>query len=484
MTQPIRVRFAPSPTGYLHIGGARTALFNWLLARKEGGVFVLRMEDTDAERNTEEARETIFRGLDWLGLTPDEGPEQGGPYGPYSQSERADIYRRHVEELITRGAVYPCFCTKDRLAELRARQEADKADLGYDRLCRGLDESEVKTRLADGVPHTWRLKAPLDGTGLVIDDQVRGRVEVAGSDIEDIILVRANGVPVYNLAVVVDDHHMRISHVLRGEDHLTNTFKQLLIYKAFGWEPPVFAHLPLILGPKGEGKLSKRKHPEAALELYQKRGYPTEALVNWLALIGWHMDGETEVMSRDELVRNFSLDQVSSGGARLPLDKLDWLSGEYIRNMSVADVADGIRPFLQAQGWHAEEPLLLALAEAFQPRIRAFGDIVDQAAWVFEDKGDIEPKALKKLKKEGAVDILEAYIPVLLDADFEDVAAMEAGARAFCEEKGVGLGALVHPLRASVTRCTAGPGLFDCLRLVGKERVIHRIREGIDRARS
>lgn len=485
----VRVRFAPSPTGYLHIGGARTALFNWLYARQHGGSFVLRMEDTDEERNTTEARETIFRGLEWLGLDPDEGPEEDGPLGPYSQSERAELYLEWAEKMRASGALYPCFCTKERLSELRAEQEAAKVDYGYDGRCRDLDAEEVRRRIEAGEPHTWRLRVP-EGKTYEIEDLIRGTVRVESKDIEDVILVRATGVPVYNFAVVVDDHLMQISHVIRGEDHLTNTFKQVVIYDLLGLPLPTFAHLPLILGPTGQGKLSKRKHPEAALELYQKQGYPVEGLINWLALIGWSLDGETETFTREDLIEKFSLERVQKSGARLPMDKLDAICGDAIRRMQVIDVAAGIRPFLEDQGWMPRDldlegaKRLEIIAAAFHERLRKFSEIIDQAGWIFAESVEYEPKSLKNLRKEGAADLLEAYGAVLLAGPLDDAAALEEQARAWVEEQGVGFGKLVHPVRAALTGRTAGPGLFDCAVILGRDTCGKRIEKALEAARA
>lgn len=484
MTDKVRVRFAPSPTGYLHIGGARTALFNWLYAKKHGGTFVLRLEDTDAERNTEAARQTIFRGLDWLGLIPDEGPEQGGPYGPYSQSERQSIYVEWGKRLAETGGAYPCFCTRARLEELRKHQEANRLTLRYDRKCRSIPAAESKARIDAGEEHTWRLKVPDEGTA-VIEDLIRGKVSVEHKDIEDIILVRASGVPIYNMAVVIDDHLMKITHVIRGEDHLTNTFKQLLIYQAMKWPVPTFAHLPLILGPQGEGKLSKRKHPEAALELYQKKGYPVRGLVNWLALVGWSFDDKTEIMTLEELVQRFTLERVVPSGARLPMDKLDWISGDYIRRTPVDEVARAILPYLTEKGWIANPPteadlkLVHRLAESDRERLRFYSQITELAGWIFDKDAAFEEKALANLKKEGAAALLESYLPVLLAGDFSDPAKLEAEARAWCEKAGTGFGKLVHPVRAALTRKTQGPGLYHCAALLGKaeceRRALHAI---------
>lgn len=489
MTSAIRLRFAPSPTGYLHIGGARTALFNWLYVRQVGGTLVLRMEDTDHERNTDAARQTIFRGMDWLGFTPDEGPEQGGDYGPYSQSERQDLYVEYAEKLKETGAVYPCFCSKERLSELRQTQKETKQTLRYDQACRHLDADEVAKRIAANDEHTWRLKVP-ESKDYVVNDLIRGDVKVNSKDIEDIILIRSTGIPIYNFAVVVDDHLMAISHVVRGEDHLTNTFKQLVIYEALGWDVPIFAHLPLILGPTGQGKLSKRKHPEAALELYQEKGYPTAGLVNWLALVGWSFDDKTEVMTIDELIERFSFDRVNSAGARLPLEKLDWICGDYIRRMTKEEVIAGIRPHLVAKGWINEEPneqdqaKLELIAAAEQDRLRYFGQVTELAEWVFNGAIEMDKKARKHLRKEGAADLLEGYAPVLLAGDFSDTASLEAGARAWVETKDVGFGKIVHPLRAALTRRSAGPSLFDCAQLLGAEECKKRIEAALKEVRA
>ncbi len=488
MTAAIRLRFAPSPTGYLHIGGARTALFNWLYAKQVGGKLVLRMEDTDKERNTDAARETIFRGMDWLGFTPDEGPEQGGDFGPYSQSERQDIYVEYGEKMKETGAIYPCFCSRDRLSELRQSQKDNKETMRYDQKCRDIPQADSAARIASGEEHTWRLKVP-EGKDYVVKDLIRGDVTVKSKDIEDIILIRATGIPIYNFAVVVDDHLMEISHVVRGEDHLTNTFKQLVIYEAFGWDTPIFAHLPLILGPTGQGKLSKRKHPEAALELYQDKGYPIDGLVNWLALVGWSFDDKTEVMTRDELIERFSFDRVNSAGARLPMEKLDWICGDYIRRMSREEVIDGIRPYLVAAGWISEDPTpdevekLELIAASEQDRLRYFSQVTELVDWVFDGSLEFEKKALKNLKKDGAADLLEAFAPVLLAGDFSDPGGLEAKARAWVESQEVGFGKIVHPLRAALTRRTSGPGLFDCAQLLGAEECRRRIESALEAAR-
>lgn len=470
----VRVRFAPSPTGYLHVGGARTALFNWLYARQQGGKYVLRMEDTDAARNTDAARRTIFDGLHWLGLDPDEGPEQGGPVGPYSQSERQDIYARAIVELKSTGVLYPCFCSKQRLSSLRLSQEAAREPFRYDRHCRGLTAAEIAAHTAAGTVPAWRLRVPEGET--VLDDLIRGIITVNHADVEDIILVRGDGTPIYNLAVVIDDHTMGITHVLRGEDHLTNCFKQIIIFKALGWEVPRYGHLPLILGPAGEGKLSKRKHPEAALEHYIARDFHPEAFINWLALIGWSFDDKTEIMTREELVQRFSIERINKSGARLNMEKLAHISGDYIRRESPEKVLVKVREHLLRAGLvkapldAATEELVAAIARAEQERLRGYADIVELARWVFSDPPVMEEKAAKNLTKEpGTAALLRDWAATLSDP-LPAAADMEAAARQFCEARGAGFGKFVHPVRAAITGRTAGPPLFDCVRLLGAVR--------------
>ncbi len=478
-TRPVRVRFAPSPTGYLHVGGARTALFNHLFARHAGGTYILRLEDTDEERNTEASRRTIFEGLHWLDLDPDEGPEQGGLVGPYSQSERDAIYRETSHALLARDGVYPCFCSKERLAAMREDQTRTRQTLRYDGTCRAITPADSRARVTAGEPYTLRLKVPEGET--VLHDLVRGDVHVKNADIEDIILVRTGGAVVYNLAVVIDDHHMGVTHVIRGEDHLTNTFKQLLIYHAMGWELPEFAHLPLILGPTGEGKLSKRKHPEAALEFYQRKGYPPEALVNWLALIGWSYDDKTEVMTRDELVQRFSLERVVKAGARLNLEKLDWMSGEYIRQMSLERVVASVTPHLVAAGLVADPPTpaeaekIRLVTAAEQGRLRYWSQIVEIGDWAFRKDVTPDAKAAANLRKRPeTARLLRAYAEQLPRDSFTPT-ELESAARAFAQASGLSFGDFVHPVRAALTGRTIGPGLFDCHCILGRDSVVRRL---------
>jgi glutamyl-tRNA synthetase len=427
------------------------------------------MEDTDEARNTAASRQTIFDGLRWLHLDPDEGPEQGGPCGPYSQSERGAIYAQAVEELKRCGAAYPCFCTKERLREVREHQEANKLPYGYDQKCRAIDAETAARRLAAGEEATLRLRVPPGVT--VINDLIRGEISVDHAEIEDLILVRADGTPIYNFAVVIDDHHMGITLVMRGEDHLTNTSKQILLYRMLSWEVPEFAHLPLILGPSGEGKLSKRKHPEAALEHYIARGYHPEAMVNWLARLGWSLDDHTEILSRDQLIEHFRVDRISKGGARLNLEKLESLSAHYIRTMERGAFESEVgRRLLQAGLLpRLNDERIGGLAALIQERTAAFGDIPASLQWALAPLPGFEAKAEQNLSKDlSNADLLTRYAAAL-PATFGDAASLEEHARAFVAEAGIGFGKLVHPVRAAATGRAAGPPLFDCLVTLGRE---------------
>ena len=490
MEEKVRVRFAPSPTGALHVGGARTALYNWLFARHHGGKFILRIEDTDRERSTEESLRAILEGLRWLGLDWDEGPEAGGPFGPYFQSERSHHHRRVVDALLESKNAYPCFCPPERLSELRRCQRAGKKPILYDRHCLGLPKAEVERRLRAGVPHTVRFRIPDGAT--VYDDLIKGPVEIRHEELDDLIILRSDGTPTYNLVVVADDLAMEVTHVIRGEDHITNTPKQILMIRALGREVPRYAHLPLILG-QDKKPLSKR-HGATNLTHFRDVGYPREAMMNFLALLGWSYSDREEVFAPHELVERFSLERVSRSGAVFDYEKLDWLSGFYLRTMSLGDFTDFILPFWVRAGWIAEAEVpahgtagaevparrtyLEDVARLHQERIRFGAQIVEKTDYYFLEDFSFDPKAIKKLKKrEDGAEILTAYARALEDDAFEDPQAMEDRARAWTEERDMGFGALVHPVRAALTGKTATPGLFDVMIVLGKERVLRRLRE-------
>ncbi|MDA3935396.1 MAG: glutamate--tRNA ligase, partial [Actinomycetota bacterium] len=329
----VRLRFAPSPTGHLHIGGARTAIYNWAFARHHGGSFILRIDDTDPERSTEENTQAILRSMEWLGLDWDEGPGAGGEFGPYFQTQRGESYKEALVALREADAVYPCFCTAD---ELKARRESTREAggfAGYDRRCRSLDNHDIAARLERGDEHVWRLAVPLERDDVTFVDAIRGETTFPVGSLDDFILVRSDGSPTYNFATVVDDANMMISHVVRGDDHLSNTPRQILVFEALGHEVPTFAHLSMIWGADGK-RLSKR-HGATSVEAYRDLGYLPEALLNYLSLQGWSLDDKTTIIDRDTLVKNFSLDRVSKNPAIFDTEKLDWMNGVYIRDMAV-----------------------------------------------------------------------------------------------------------------------------------------------------
>ena len=483
-----RVRFAPSPTGYLHIGSARTALFNWLFARRHGGTYVLRIEDTDQKRNTPEAVAAILEGLKWLNLEPDEGPEQGGPYGPYFQSQRADLHGRAIEELKQSDAIYPCFCTKERLERLREeRKGAGGGAWGYDGHCRDLAAGDAERRRKAGESHAWRLKVPRPGTS-TFTDMILGPQAVDHADVEDIILVRPDGTPTYNLAVVMDDHAMRISHVIRGQDHLTNTFKQILIYESLGWAVPAFGHISLILAPPPHsGKLSKR-HGGAEVKEYQERGYHPEGLVNWLALIGWSYGSDEEFLTRDALIARFDMANAGTSNARMNPSKLDAISGHHIRLLPEAEFRAAIAPYLVRAGYLQEgevsfDAKLALIAEFARPRCDHFDQVTELVDWAFTDPA-YEKDALKALRKsEGAAQFLTRYAESLPDP-LPGPEALEEQAREFTAAQGLSFGTFAKAVRAAVTGRMKTPPLFHCIALLGREEAARRLALGAERAAS
>ncbi|MDY4650778.1 MAG: glutamate--tRNA ligase, partial [Atopobiaceae bacterium] len=354
--RPVRVRFAPSPTGKLHVGGARTAIFNWAFARANHGTFILRIDDTDPTRSTEENTQIILRAMKWLGLDWDEGPEVGGDFGPYKQTDRMDLYRKAAEDLVKSGNAYYCFCTPEKLAEdKRKAQERKDPFQGYQRTCRNIDPAEAQARVDAGEPHTIRIKVPLDRGDVVVHDAVHGDVVFDAKELDDFIIFRSDGTPTYNFATVVDDSMMGITHVIRGDDHLSNTPRQIMVYEALGAPVPTFAHISMILGPDGK-KLSKR-HGATSVEEYRDAGYLSDAFVNYLALLGWSPDGETTIVPRDVLAKTFSLEHVSKNPATFDPKKLDSITQTYLMAMSDAEFAETVLlPELQTAGLEPETP--------------------------------------------------------------------------------------------------------------------------------
>ncbi|MGA9115651.1 MAG: glutamate--tRNA ligase [Bacteroidota bacterium] len=476
----VRVRFAPSPTGFLHVGGLRTALYNFLFARRAAGAFILRIEDTDRSRLVEGAVANLIEALRWAGLSYDEGPGKGGDRGPYVQSERLTLYREHARILVEKGAAYHAFDTPEELERMRKEQERLRLPLKYDRRALDLDPGEVGRRLASGTPSVVRLRVP-EGRRLVLDDLVRGRVEFSSDLLDDQVLLKSDGFPTYHLANVVDDRLMGVSHVIRGEEWLSSTPKHLLLYESFGWEAPTFAHLPLLLNPD-KSKLSKRQG-DVAVEDYRARGYLPEALVNFVALLGWNPGDEREIFSLDDLVREFDLDRVGKAGAVFNVEKLDWLNFQHLRRRGDDDVLAMLRRHLQADfpRWpHPEDQTLRAIVRAMRDRVTFIRDFTEKGGYLFHPPGSFDQEAVRKRWTGETPDRLRA----LADA-FDRLAApgteeFEGALRRTAELLGIGTGDLIHPLRLAVSGVGGGPGLYDILAILGREETVRRIHSAIE----
>lgn len=485
MSSDVRVRFAPSPTGKLHIGGARTAIYNWAFARANGGTFILRIDDTDPTRSTDENTQIILRAMRWLGLDWDEGPEVGGDFGPYSQTERLDLYREAAERLLAEGRAYPCFCSAEQLAADREAAQARKDPFqGYQRRCRDIDPDEARARMDAGEPYTLRIKVPLDRGDVVIHDAVHGDVVFDAKELDDFVIFRSDGTPTYNFATVVDDALMGITHVIRGDDHLSNTPRQVMVYEALGAPVPTFAHISMILGADGK-KLSKR-HGATSVEEYRDGGYLSDAFVNYLALLGWSLDGETTVIPRDVLASQFSLERISKNPATFDPKKLDWMNAEYINAMANADFASEIMlPELRAAGiiddaFTAEDAWLDALAEIVRPRTKMPADAATVAAPVFATAETLvydEKSVAKGLAKEGMGAVLDAAAAALenLDADAWTAGAIDEALEVLPEALDVKKRLVFGAVRVAVCGNMVSPPLGETMALIGKADCLARI---------
>ncbi len=473
-----RLRFAPSPTGYLHVGGARTALFNWLHVRQTGGTFILRIEDTDAERSSEEMVKGILDGLRWLGIDWDEGPEVGGPHAPYFQSERLARYRALAGELLASGAAYRCFCTADELKARRELGEAAAQGWKYDRACMTLSAADAAARLAAGAPHAIRFLVPPGATGF--DDVVHGRIEFENTDIEDFVLLRSDGYPTYHLSVVADDTDMGVTQVVRGDDHISNTPKHVLIFNALGRPVPSFAHVPLILGTDKK-RLSKRHGATSVME-YERQGFLPEALFNFLALLGWSPGNDREIFDKGDLIEAFSLGGISGGNAVFNPEKLEWFNQQHIQRMPAGDLLRRIEPALREHGvWRdgfddAERPWLLALVELLKPRAKRLYDFALETPYLFSDAIAFDPAAVAKHLGEGSSRLLSDLASALDPIEPFDRVALEAAVRAFAAAHGAKLGGVMNPARVALTGRAVSPGLFEIMELLGRERTLERLR--------
>jgi glutamyl-tRNA synthetase len=473
----IRVRFAPSPTGYLHVGGARTALYNWLFARRHGGTLVLRIEDTDVERSSEDMVRGILDSLRWLGLDWDEGPDVGGSYGPYFQSQRIDRYRAIASDLIARQHAYYCYCTPEELRRKREEAQARGEEQRYDRTCLRRSAEERAALEAAGTPRAVRFLVPEGETRFV--DAVRGPIVFDHAHIEDFVLLRSDGHPTYQLSVVADDVDMAITHVLRGEDHISNTPKQVLLYEAMGAAVPQFAHVPLILGPDKK-RLSKR-HGATAVGEYERQGFLAEALVNFLATLGWSPGGDEELFTKEELIPRFALEDIGGGNAVFNPEKLEWFNAQYLMRLADDVLIERVRPWLERAGlWRSEldgarREWFVRVLTLLRPRAKRLGDFVDAGRPFLTDELDRDPGATSKHLTLAVADHLAALRAALSAADPFDATTLEPIVREVATRSGVKPPVLMQATRVAVTGRTASPGLFETLELVGKDAVVRRL---------
>ena len=491
-----RVRFAPSPTGYLHVGGLRTALYNYLFAKNLNGKFILRIEDTDRNRFVEGAVENLIASLKWCGLDYDEGPDSAGSFGPYMQSQRLDIYKKHVNELIAKGKAYYCFCTPERLEELRKEQQIQKLPQAkYDKHCLHLSKDEVEEKLNSGVSHVVRLNVEPEQK-IVFDDVVRGHIEFESNNVDDQVLIKSDGYPTYHLANVVDDHLMQISHVIRGEEWLSSTPKHVLLYDFFDWERPVFAHLPLLLNPD-RSKLSKRQG-DVAVEDYRAKGYLREALINFVALLGWNAGDDKEFYYINELIEKFSLERVNKSGAVFDLEKLNWLNAEHLRKKTDEEILPLLKEEIQnlsalptgQAGDRQDSKLkiknyddvyLLKVISAMKERVSFVHEYLTKSPYFFEAPVEYEESAVAKNWKQDTPEVLQKLrdefdnLENPVKEDYENALVKVA------EKLKIGKGKIIHPLRLSVSGMSVGPGMYDLLVIIGKDEVIKRINTALEK---
>jgi len=482
--EEVRVRFAPSPTGYLHIGGARTALFNYFFAKRYGGKLILRIEDTDRERLKEDSVSQIISSLRWLGIEWDEGPEIGGKYGPYFQSERLDLYRKEAQRLVEEGKAYYCFCTEEDINKEREEQKASNAPYRYSGKCSTLSKEEVEENIKMGKPYVIRIRIPREGN-TVVSDLIRGTVSFDNSQLDDYIILKSNNMPTYNFACVIDDHFMKISHVIRAEEHLSNTPKQVLMYRALGYEIPKFAHISMILAPD-RSKLSKR-HGATSVEEFKEQGYLKEALVNYLTLLGWAPGGDEEIFSVEDTIRRFSLDNVSKTAAIYDINKLSWVNGYYLRSLDLDYITREAIPFFIKKGLvdkdEAEKKYdyIKRVVSAVREKVKLLSEVADASEYFFKDIEEYDPKGVeKRFKKDNVVELLTKGKFALEKASDFSVEAVEKAYRDLIDELGIKGGDIIHPTRLALSGRTVGPGLFDIISILGKEECLRRMDKAIE----
>lgn len=485
---PARVRFAPSPTGHLHLGGARTALYNYLLARKTGGQFILRIEDTDRKRLVPGAEEEIYANLRWLGIEWDEGPDIGGPDGPYRQSERKEIYQQYAQKLIDSGHAFTCFCTPERLEKVRAEQQKRKEPPHYDGTCRFLSADEVNTRVAAGERHVIRFKTPKEGS-TTVTDLLRGDIIVENHTLDDYILVKSDGLALYHLAAAVDDHLMKITHVIRGSEWLPTFPLHGLIHRAFGWQEPEWVHLSVFLKPSGKGKMSKRETADLIHEGHSffikdlvGLGYLPEAVVNWIALMGWSYDDHTEFFTLPDLVEKFSLDKLNPSPAAINYTKFDHFNGLHIRALPLNELARRMKPYFVEKGFQVDDAMLLKIAPIVQERLQGMDDAPDLAGFFFKPdvNPDVEELVIKDLTRAESADLAKKILTILEGLPDMTVETAEPPMRELVEQSGLKAGQVFGVMRIAITAQRVSPPLFESMEIIGKEKVVVRMRRAVE----
>ena len=482
-SKPIRTRFAPSPTGRIHIGNARSALYPYLLARHTGGTFILRIEDTDQKRSTPEAEKELIEGLRWLGINYDEGPDIGGPYGPYRQTERRAIYHEYAWRLVDSGHAYPCFCTSERLEKVRQEQQKNKQNPRYDGTCRSIDPSEAKTRANAGERHVIRFKMPKEGT-VTANDLLRGQITTENASLDDSVLMKSDGLPTYHLAAMVDDHLMEITHVIRGSEWLPSMPLHIHVIRAFGWDEPVFAHLSVFLKPSGKGKLSKRDKEEAMKDGHstflgdmQELGYTPEGVLNWIALMGWGVPDD-DVMTLDQMVQRFNIDNLTPSPAAVNFQKLDHFNATHIRLLPPPDLAVRIKPFLLRENLEVDNDTLLKIIPLIRERLVTLDDCIPFAAFFFKEDVKPAPEDLiaKGLDAVTCSQIVKKSREILSSIASISHAEAEPLMRAYVESSGYTPAQVFGILRVAVTGQKISPPLFESMEIIGRGKVLERLK--------
>lgn len=486
-SKSVRVRMAPSPTGRFHLGSARTALYNYLFARKTGGQFILRIEDTDRKRYVPGAEAEIIQSLEWLGISPNEGPVQGGSYGPYRQTERREVYGKYAWELVEKGSAFPCFCTAERLERVRQEQLARKENPRYDGTCRKLDPEEARRRISVGEKYVIRLKMPKEGSTTAVD-LLRGPITVANTALDDSVLIKSDGLPTYHMGAMIDDHLMEITHVIRGSEWLSTFPLHVNILRAFDWEEPVWVHLSVFLKPSGKGKMSKRDRAEAIKDGHsifigdlKDLGYTPESVLNWIVLMGWGVP-EDDVMTLEQMIERFSIDNLTPSPAAINFQKLDHFNGTHIRLLTTEDLARRIKPYLTDAGFEVDNDTLLKVTPLIRERLVTLDDCISFAGFFFEETVEPKPEELiaKGLDAQQSADVARKTYDILASLPDLSHQTAEPPMREFVEKSGLSANQVFGILRVAVTGQKVSPPLFESMEIIGREKALERLQKAIE----